>query len=214
VSDREIETNSKKEPDSAKSGQRRNKILWGAENPNLARKLFVALCFGVGLVMFYAMMNRGFFPSEPWKTVSIFMSMILSLFMTAGFYHAHKTGKIKPRNRSKPGLLAYIFMLVFFFPLMLWLTITEGFGCAYTLWLGETAMKTVAINEKNTGRAYKSYTTTYCLKGEELDGDIFFSKLCVKKDDYDRIKVDSSMTVYGKESWFGFAFEKYRIIIE
>lgn len=211
--DREIDTNTKKEPGSAKSRHRRNKIFWGVESPNLARKLLVSLLWLTIIVMFYGIMSRGFYPSESWKIFSIPASMIFSLGATRALSQAYKTGKIKPKNGKTPSRSVWAFFLVFLFPLMFWMTITHGLAKVYTEWLGATAMKTVIVSKKQKTRAYKSYTTSYCLKSEELNGDIF-SKLCVKKDDYDRIKVGSSMAVYGKESWFGFAFEKYKLIQE
>ncbi|MCL4678753.1 MAG: hypothetical protein KJ017_09205 [Alphaproteobacteria bacterium] len=195
----------------SESKLRRNKIFWGAENPSLARKLFVALCLVVILVMSYAATNRGFFPSDAWKTISFFLSMTFSLSVTAGLYHAHRTGKIKLKNGKKPSLLAHIIMLVFFFPMVFWLTITDGFGCAYTEWFGVPAVKTITVSEKITGRGYKSYETTYCLRSQELRGD-FISALCVQKNDHERLEIGSQVLTYGKESWFGFVFKKYVIL--
>jgi hypothetical protein len=157
------------------------------------------------IVMFYGIVTTSFFPSQSWQAITNPLSIILSLLGTGAYYWAYKQGKIKLKHGQKLGNSSFVFLLIIAYFMSL-ATLTAGCGRIYTDWYGLPASKKITISEKLDGRRTKN-----CLKTKDLEGD-WSSSLCVQKDDYAKIQIGSELQVYGKASWFGFVFQKYRVL--
>ncbi len=206
---RQLQNAQKEEPNKTEIKKEKIKsfqnLFWGVENPSLIRILTMCGVWVALIVMLYGVVTTGFFPSQSWQNITNPLSILLSLSGTGAYYWAYKKGKIKLRHGQKLGNSSFVFLLIIAYFMSL-VTLTTGFGRIYTEWYGLPTSKTITITEKLKGRGRKN-----CLKTKDLGGD-WYSSLCVQKMDYDKIQIDSTLQVYGKEGWFGFVFQKYRIL--
>ncbi len=176
------------------------KILWGTENPR-AILANTALLFFAGFLM-YGVLTKGFFPSEQFSATTLPILWVICVGGSIAYYRAYVIGKIKIKQvhkKLKPLILVLVPFINFLVP---WAS-TIGFARAYTEIFGKPAEKAITVNIKR----HPKYNEK-CLESEELNTGIYI-RLCIKREDYLKIKDGDILRTSGMESWFGYVFEKY-----
>jgi len=183
-------------------------LFWGVENPSAKRVLVVILSFIFIGLCFYAMFTRGFFLSDNWKAIIKPLTWVATIAGTSAYYWAYSKGKLKLKSGQKkmsPLVLVLVPFLIF---LLLWTSVSIGIGRAYTELYGMETEKIITVNKKK----HEDHDEN-CLESEDL-GTGYMQELCIQRKHYKNISNGSSLKVYGKGSWFGFVFKKYRLIHE
>lgn len=181
-----------------------NERFWGVEKPTIRRKTVIILLLAfTGLAVYGIVLTRGFFPSADYMKIVLPVFLVLSAIASAAFYWANKNGKIKTKHGTKMSNsnVVLVFLLTHLF---LWIALVDGAGNAYTQSYGKPSWKIAEIKEMKEYGKEKG-----CAKLEDL-GDAF-SKVCIQPEHINQAKPGAKITIYGKESWFGFYVEKYVI---
>ena len=175
--------------------------LWGTENPWSI--LWLNSLIVLASMMLYGVMTQGFFPSDQYSGATQPILWIVCIGGSVAYYWAYAKGKIKFKEEQKK-IKPFALLMV---PSIFYFTVffsTIGLGRAYTEILGKPAQRAVTVKIKEHPKANEE-----CLESEEL-GTGTFIRLCIQREDYLKIKDGDTLFTSGKESWFGYVFQKYR----
>lgn len=164
--------------------------------------IFLALCF-------YVFLSPNFFPSHSWSIIVNPVIWLITLIASINYYTEYKKGNVDLSNFSKRKFVQAVVIIFVLWIVFLCSTISLklGIGHIYTSTFGQIEARIIEVEKTKNGNRDS------CLKSTQL-GTGTFNKICIQKEDYQKMPQKAKMMVVGKGSWFGFVHEKYTFDFE
>ncbi|MCB1562825.1 MAG: hypothetical protein KDJ75_04555 [Alphaproteobacteria bacterium] len=180
-------------------------MFWGTEKSAPLTQILIVPCSVVMGLTAYGLFSSGFFPSPEWMAVSLKTALGLSAFASMFYYAAYAKGKVKLNARVRHlkrrfVVLAFLPVLCFIF---LYPALSLGAGHIAVLLWGQGGAETILpMRVEQTKRG---------LHLRRDDNAIVSGVINASRKDFNRY--DSfTIQAYGKESWFGFVVDHYKVL--